>query len=140
MFHSSRVPQAIKKQLPALTFEEWFEEYQVSMIDVRQIVDWANSRGEINKERIAAVGISFGGFISAITMGVDRHIKAGVFLVAGGNSEEITWRSKMSAIRMGASCTEAECHPIHSCYPQYLAEVAEKGFENITPAKKMFFN
>jgi esterase/lipase len=138
VFHSSRIPETIRKRLPALTSEEWFKGYQVSVIDVRQVVDWASGRVEINKEQIAAVGISFGGFISAIAMGIDRRIKAGVFLVTGGNSEVITWQSKMRAIRAGVTCTEAECHHIHSCYPQYLAEVAEKGFENVTPAKECF--
>lgn len=138
VFHSSRMPEVIKKRLPALTSEEWFEGYQISVIDVRQVIDWASSRAEINKEQIATIGISLGGFISAIAMGVDKRIGAGVFLVAGGNSEEITWRSKSQAIRMGLNCTEAECHHIHSSYPRYLAEVSEKGFENVIPAKECF--
>lgn len=138
VFHSSRMPEVIKSRLPALTSEEWFEGYQISVIDVRQVVDWASGRAEINKEQIAAIGISLGGLISAIAMGVDKRIRAGVFVVVGGNSEEITWRSKSHAIRMGLSCTEAECHHIHSYYPQYLAEVAEKGFENVIPVKECF--
>ena len=138
VFHSSRMPEVLRNRLPALTSEEWFEGYQISVIDVRQVVDWASGKAEINKEQIAAIGISLGGFISAIAMGVDKRIRAGVFLVAGGNSEEITWKSKSRAIRMGLSCTEAECHHIHSCYPQYLAEVAKKGFENVIPVKGCF--
>jgi len=132
------MPKVIRNRLPALSSEEWFEGYQISVIDVRQVVDWASGKAEINSEQIAAIGISLGGFISAIAMGVDKRIRASVFLVAGGNCEEITWKSKSRAARMGVSCVEAECHHIRSYYPQYLAEVAEKGFENVIPVKECF--
>ena len=138
VFHSSRMPEVVRNRLPVLTPEEWFEGYQISVIDVRQVIDWASRRPEINKEQIAAIGISLGGFVSAIAMGIDKRITAGVLLVAGGNSEKITWMSRSEAITKGHSCTEAECHQIHSYYPQYLAEVAEKGLENVTPAKECF--
>lgn len=138
IFHSSRMPEIVRQRLPVLTPEEWFEGYQVSVIDVRQIVDWANSRTEIDQEQVAVVGMSLGGFVSAIAMGVDERIKAGVFLIAGGNSERITWESRYEAIRKGHTCTEVECHEIHRCYPEYLAEVATKGFENVAPVKECF--
>ena len=138
VFHSSRMPEVIRNRLPALTPEEWFEGYQVSVVDIRQVIDWASSRPEINGQQVAVVGISLGAHVSAIAMGVDKRITAGVFIVAGGNSERITWTTKNEAIRKGHSCTEAECHQIYRHYPQYLAEVAEKGLENVTPAKECF--
>lgn len=138
VFHSSRMPEVIKKRLPVLTPEEWFEGYRISVIDVRQVIDWAKSRAEINEEQIAVIGISFGGFISAITMGIDKRIRAGVFLIAGGNSEKISWKSRKSTMRKGYKRTEAEFNHSQNHYAQYLAEVAEKGFENVTPARKSF--
>ena len=138
VFHSSRMPEAIRNRLPILTPDEWFESYQISVIDVRQVIDWASGRAEINKGQVAAIGISFGGFISAIAMGVDKRIGAGVFLVAGGNSEKITWMGKLRTVEAEHGCTEAECHDSHRNYTQYLAEVAEKGFENVTPTRQCF--
>ena len=138
VFHSSRMSESVKKRLPILTPEEWFEGYRISVIDIRQIIDWASSRTEINNEQIAVIGISLGGFISAIAMGVDKRVKAGVFLTAGGNSEKVTWMSRSPVIRKGCICTKEECRRIHSLYPQYLAEVAEKGLENVTPLKQCF--
>ena len=138
VFHSSRMPEVIKKRLPVLTPKEWFESYRISVIDVRQVVDWASSRAEINQERIAVIGMSFGGFISAIAMGIDKRIRAGVFLIAGGNHEKISWKSRKSTMRKGYERTEAEYNHNQNCYAQYLAEVAEKGFENVTPARKSF--
>jgi len=138
VFHSSRMPEVTKKRFPTLTPEEWFEGYLISVIDVRQVVDWASGRTEINKEQIAAIGISFGGFISAIAMGIDKRIGAGAFLIAGGNSEKISWKSRKSTMRKEYERTEAEYNHNQNRYAQYLAEVAEKGFENVTPARKSF--
>jgi esterase/lipase len=138
VFHSRRMPEAIRSRLPALTSEEWFEGYRISVINIRQVVDWAARRAEIDGDHIAVVGISLGGFISAIVMGIDKRIGAGVFVIAGGNSEEITWKSRSAVIRKQSTCTETECHHIYSLYPQYLVEVAERGFENVIPAKECF--
>jgi len=138
VFHSSRMPEAVRKRLPDLTPEEWFEDYQISVIDVRQVVDWAGSRAEINKKQVAVIGISFGGFVSAIAMGIDKRIRAGVFLIIGGNSEKIGWKSRNRAMRKRYKRTEAEYNHIHNHYVQYLTEVAEKGLENVTPFRKSF--
>jgi len=139
VFHSSRMSEVIRNRLPLiLTPDEWFEGYRASVIEVRQIIDWANSRPELDKEQIGVVGISLGGFVSSIAMGVDNRIKAGVFLIAGGNSEKITWITKNDSIVKGHGCTEEECRQIRSHYPQYLADIVEKGFDNVTPAKHCF--
>lgn len=138
VFHSSRMPEVVKNRLPVLTPEEWFEGYQVSVTDVRQVVDWARGREELDQEQIAAIGISLGGCISAIAMGIDKRIKAGVFLVTGGNSEKIHWLSRSRVMKRVYNRTESEYHDIQSSYAQYLAEVAERGFENVDPARKFF--
>ncbi|GAH71440.1 unnamed protein product, partial [marine sediment metagenome] len=71
-------------------------------------------------------------------MGIDKRIKAGVFLTAGGNSEKIGRNNRKSKMRKGYNRTEAEYNEIQHDYAQYLAEVAEKGFENVTPPRKSF--
>jgi esterase/lipase len=138
VFHTSRMPETMKSHMPFPTPEDWFEGYRASVIEVCQIIDWANSRPELDKDKIAVLGISLGGFVSEIAMGVDKRIKAGVFMVAGGNSEIITWGTKNDAIVKGHGCTEAECHEIRGCYPQYLAEVAEKGLDSVVPFNDCF--
>lgn len=140
MFHSSRLPKALRERMPSLTCEEWFEGHRTSVIDIRRVVDWTRGRAQINQERIAVIGTSFGAYISAITMGIDERVKAGVFVATGGNGEVITWMNRINAIRKGATCTRAECRHIHSHYPNYLDEVADKGFENVIPAKQCFLN
>ena len=136
--HSSRMPETVRKRFPVLTADEWFESYQTSVIEVRQVIDWASSRQEIGRENIAVLGISFGGFISAIAMGVDERIKAGVFIVMGGKGEKITWKNRLGAFKKEYRRTEAEYQHLQSSYLQYIAQVAEKGFENVTPAIQNF--
>jgi cephalosporin-C deacetylase-like acetyl esterase len=138
VFHTSRMAEVVKERLPVLTPEEWFEGYRVSVINVRQVVDWAGERTEIDRAQVGVVGISLGGFISSIAMGIDRRIKAGVFLVSGGNSGMINHKSRRSDFRKHYSYTDAEYQQAQSLYAEYLAEVAEKGFENVAPPRKSF--
>lgn len=133
VFHSSRMAEAIKKRLPHLTADEWLEGYQTSVIDVRQIVDWAHSNGQLNKQQIAVIGISLGGMVSAIAMGVDKRIQSGVILISGGNYESPQWLKRTVKNRTKAEYAEAQ-----RVYAQYLAEVAEKGFENVEPPKRSY--
>jgi predicted esterase len=133
VFHSCRMPKAIKSRFPKITPEEWFEGYQTSVVDVRQIVDWASSNGQINKEQIAVIGISLGGMISAISMGIDKRIRAGVITISGGNYESPAWLR-----RTCPDWTEVEYAEAQKAYKRYLAEVAEKGFQNVEPPKKTY--
>jgi len=133
VFHSRRMPKSIRAKLPYLSQEEWFEGYRTSVIDIRQIIDWAHTREEINKDQITVTGISLGGIISAISMGVDKRINAGIFIVAGGNYESRTW------LRRGRNkLTEEDCIKAADKYNEYLKQVAEKGFENVLPDKQSY--
>ena len=133
VFHPNRMPDVIKERLPNLTPTEWFEGYQTSVIDVRQTIDWADKNKDINKDNIAVIGISLGGIISAISMGVDERIGAGVILVAGGNYQGRAWLTKTEPDH-----SEAEYIESQNLYVQYLNEVVENGIENVTPAKKSY--
>jgi cephalosporin-C deacetylase-like acetyl esterase len=135
LLHSSRLPAAWRRGFPTLSLEQWFQMYQASVIEVRQAIDCVSRRGEINKDNIAVLGISFGGFISAIAMGVDERIKAGVFIVTGGNGEKINQKSRLSSIRRGYRRTEAEYQSMQQSYRQYLSEIAEKGLDNTEPPR-----
>ena len=136
VFHSRRMPETVRKRLPVLTPEEWFESYRISVINIRQVVDWASRRGELNEKKVGLVGISMGGFVSAITMGVDERIRAGVFIVSGGNSGKINRKNRKGALKYRG--TEAEYNHNQSRYTEYLTEVAEKGFEAVIPASQSF--
>jgi len=121
-----------------LSSDEWFENYRISVIDVRQVIDWAETRAELNKEQMGVIGISFGGFISAIAMGIDSRIRAGVLVASGGNLEKIAFMSKTLPKRWGFRHTEAEFTTQQQRYSRYLNEVAEKGIETVNPPERGF--
>ncbi|MBN1189555.1 MAG: alpha/beta fold hydrolase [Dehalococcoidales bacterium] len=133
VFHNKRASELIKTKYPSLSAEEWFESYQISVIDVQQVIDWASRQAEIDQKNISVIGISFGGMISSIAMALDRRIKAGVFIVSGGNSEKMTRHSFL--LRWQYKTGKEEFKRNLKAYYDYLAEVKQKGFENIPAAK-----
>ena len=135
VLHSSRMPPNGPSRLSS---DEWFENYRISVIDVRQVIDWAETRAELNKEQMGVIGISFGGFISAIAMGIDSRIRAGVLVASGGNLEKIAFMSKTLPKRWGFRHTEAEFTTQQQRYSRYLNEVAEKGIETVNPPERGF--
>jgi cephalosporin-C deacetylase-like acetyl esterase len=136
IFHTFRVPPSIKGRYPNLTAEEWFESYQVSVIDVCQVVDWISTRPELDQTNICVAGISFGSFISSIAMALDKRIKAGVLIESGGNSDKITRHSFL--LRWQYKRDDGEYRRNQESYNQYLSEVAEKGFENVIACKSSY--
>jgi len=137
-FHSSRMPHTIKERIPNLTAQEWFEGYQLSVIDIFQVVDWAGRRGEVDIERNAIMGVSYGGLVSAIAMGIDPRIKAGVFVVTGGNSGKINRLGKSKAYTKGFQLTETEYYREQAVYREYLENVRLNGFEKVDATDSTF--
>jgi len=136
VFHQKRVSPTIRDRYPNLTAEEWFESYQISVIDIHQVIDWAETRSELIQGKISILGISFGSFVSAIAMALDPRIKAGILVESGGNSDKITRRSLV--LRQQYKHTEAEYRRSQESYAQYLAEIGEKGFENVIACKSSY--
>ena len=136
--HSSRKSERLRKGMRNLSDDDWFEIYRTSVIEVRQVADWASERPEIDEERLAVFGISYGGFISAIAMGIDERIRAGVFFVSGGNSGKIAQKARSGVISRGYRSSEAEYIETQDNYARYLAEVDENGFEDTVPIRNSF--
>ncbi|HEX9896949.1 MAG TPA: alpha/beta fold hydrolase [Dehalococcoidales bacterium] len=138
-FHSRRLPREMKKRSPNFTQEEWFDGYRIAVTDVRQILDWAENRDEIDKKRVAVVGLSLGAFVSSIAMGIDDRINAGVFIVSGGNSAKIQQHSRFAKFRKQYRFEQKDYEDYQKSYEQYLQDVAVRGWENIEPARQSFF-
>jgi dienelactone hydrolase len=136
VFHSKRAIEVIQSRYPNLSGEEWDECYKLSVNDVRQVLDWAGTRPEINPEQIAALGISYGSFITAIAMAVDKRVNRGVLVECGGNSDKITrdslilrWRYKM---------TPQQYQDNQKAYLQYLEAVSVLGWEKVENFKASY--
>jgi dienelactone hydrolase len=136
LFHDFRAPASLKVKYPRLTAEEWFESYQTSVTDIRQVIDWAENRPELDHHKTSLVGISFGGFVSTIAMALDRRIRAGVLIISGGNSEKITRHGWL--LRWQYRISPAEYRGNQEAYFRYLNEVAAKGLENALADKNSY--
>ncbi len=138
--HSSRLAGAGWRRMPHMSDEEWFEIYRTAVVEVRQVVDWASTRAELDRRRVGVLGVSFGGLISAISMAVDERITAASFIVSGGNSGKIVQKAKARVLNREYRTTEAEYRAGQQQYERYLAEVAEKGFEDVIPPRRSYLN
>ncbi|MDD5590378.1 MAG: alpha/beta hydrolase [Dehalococcoidales bacterium] len=121
-----------------LSDDEWFENYRTSVIDVRHVLDWMETREEVAKGKAGIVGLSFGGFISAIAMGIDHRINSGVLIISGGNLEKIGMRSRVLSRKWDFHRSEAEFATQQQRYHRYLDEVVEKGWEQVAPPERSF--
>jgi dienelactone hydrolase len=137
-FHSRRSPGAMKEYSGPISPQDWLETHRGSVREIRRIIDWALRREEIDPEKIAVSGISLGGMISSMAVAADKRIAAGIFIVIGGGMEELSLGSRRNGITGVHACSLAECHAIYSRFPAYLAEVAEKGIDRVTPARECF--
>ena len=72
-------------------------------------------------------------------MGIDRRIKAGVFVVTSGNSSKISWLSQTNQYRKRYPRTESEYLEIQKNYDQYLKDISTKGFSNVIPGNQSFY-
>jgi cephalosporin-C deacetylase-like acetyl esterase len=137
-FHASRLPAEMKSRLAHLTPDEWFTGYQMAVTDVRRIVDWASQNGHNDKRQITVIGLSLGAFVSSIAMGIDPRIKAGVFIVHGGNSGKIMQTNSVSRFGKQYRLPNNEYQENQKNYADYLVEVTTKGFENVEPAQRAY--
>ncbi|MFC1948520.1 alpha/beta hydrolase family protein [Chloroflexota bacterium] len=138
--HSKRLPKAYKADMPYLTPQQWFEVYRISIVDIRRIIDWASGRDEIKPEKIYIAGISFGGFVSSISMGVDDRIKAGILIVTGGNANKISWLSESNQYRNKYPRSESEHNLVLEKYRRYLENVDKHGFDNVEAEDISFYS
>lgn len=68
-----------------------------SVVDLRRAVDYLESRGDIDRDRIGYIGASLGSFLGAIFNGIDKRVKTVVLIVAGGDWEEMVRKSNVSS-------------------------------------------
>jgi len=137
-FHSRRMPAEMKKRSPYLENDEWFAGYRIGVTDARQVLDWAETRPEIDPARMTVVGLSLGSFMGSIAMGIDQRVKAGVFIVSGGNATKITRLSRFSVFRRRYQLPQEQYDATQAQYAAYLQRVEKEGLENVEPPDRNF--
>jgi hypothetical protein len=67
--------------------------------DARRLMDFLVTHPELDERRFAAAGVSMGGMLASVLMGVDTRIRAGFFVMAGGDLARIMAVTKEKPIR-----------------------------------------
>jgi dienelactone hydrolase len=80
--------------------EEVAETLRSSLIHGRRLLDYLESRPDVDKDRIAAMGISLGSMLACLLHGVDDRIRAGAYIMTGGGLPEIMADSTEVPVRM----------------------------------------
>jgi dienelactone hydrolase len=65
------------------------ERFIDTVSDVRRLVDWADTRPEIDSQRIALIGFSMSALVGSIVMATEPRIDAGVLVLGGADLQEI---------------------------------------------------
>ena len=79
-----------------------------------------------------------GGVVGSIAMGIEPRIKTGVFLVHGGNTGKMMQTNSVSRFGNKYRVPDNEYRENQKNYTNYLMEVADKGFENVTPLQRTY--
>lgn len=63
--------------------------FATTVTDVRRLLDWAQSRPEIDPRRLGITGFSMSAILAATVMGVDSRLTRGVLVMGGGDLARI---------------------------------------------------
>ncbi|MEE8118663.1 MAG: hypothetical protein V3T39_03795 [Gammaproteobacteria bacterium] len=85
--------EAMHEDVPPEKFEYTLwrmgERIRVTSMDVRRILDWAETRSEIDQNRISLVGFSMGAIVSSLAIMHDRRFHSTVLVMGGADLGKI---------------------------------------------------
>ncbi|GIV16607.1 MAG: hypothetical protein KatS3mg022_2042 [Armatimonadota bacterium] len=65
-------------------------------LDTMRLIDWLQSQPQVAPDKVGIVGISLGAIVSALVLGVEKRVQAGVLILGGANLAHILWRSPLT--------------------------------------------
>ncbi len=149
-FHFERTPKGMKSGKKVLLDDmpETIQDFKQSVIDVRTSLDYLEREG-LSFGEFSLMGVSFGGMVGTIAMGVEERIKKGIFVITGGDFRYITWKSLATKIlrkkyEMEANtdvygCTEQKCVEVHKKYYDYIRALkTPKDLDRVPYEKECF--
>ena len=69
--------------------DRMIDRFVATVIDIRRLVDWAETRPEIDRERIALIGFSMSALVASVTIAHEPRLAAGVLVMGGADLHEI---------------------------------------------------
>lgn len=125
--------------------ENSIADFRQAVVDVRSALDFMTDEG-LGRDGFTLLGISFGGMIGTIAMGVDGRIRSSVLVAAGGNLMHIVWHSLLTGrLRQrnsapdGGGCNRTRCRRGHRKYRDYLRALRVPGdLDRVEPPLECF--
>jgi hypothetical protein len=65
------------------------ERYRTAVVDMRRLLDWAETRPEIDSRRIAFVGFSMSALVTATLAGNDARVSTAVLMMGAANFADV---------------------------------------------------
>ena len=96
--YSSIIVNRKKRYVKQNKYEDVNNILKEIVMNHKQVIDWIETREELDKERIGIFGISFGGIKSALISQLDQRINASVLALAGGDLPYILSFSKENTL------------------------------------------
>jgi dienelactone hydrolase len=69
--------------------DRMIDRFVATVIDIRRLIDWAETRPEIDRERIALIGFSMSALVASVTIAHEPRLAAGVLVMGGADLHEI---------------------------------------------------
>jgi len=140
-FHLNRTPAGEKSGRRLINFDDLdiLLFFHQSVVDIKKLIDILKQNWNFNN--IYICGISLGCMISVIAMANDNRINKGIFLIGGGNWEEVHWKG-ISRLTLKGNCIYKDkkyknktrrqaCREIYACFPEFLKKFKETKYKKI---------
>ena len=69
--------------------DQMVDRFVATVTDIRRLVDWAESRPEVDPGRIALIGFSISAVVASVTVAHEPRLAAGILVMGGADPHEI---------------------------------------------------
>jgi len=69
--------------------EQMIDRFVSTVIDIRRVVDWAQTQPDVDPQRIALIGFSMGALVASVVMANEPRMAAGVLVMGGADAHAI---------------------------------------------------
>ena len=60
-----------------------------TVIDIRRVVDWAETQSDVDPQRVALIGFSMGALVASVAMANEPRLAAGILVMGGADPQDI---------------------------------------------------
>lgn len=113
-YHMKRTPPGMISGTYALlpSIEHLKTGITQSVFDVKRLIDYLESRTDVDHTRIGITGISLGGVLSSLVYGVEPRIQVASVMMGGGDFSYLIWHSSITLETRNAFRNNGVTEPI----------------------------